>query len=527
MTWAGGASGNAFTFMLGLSLVPLSLAALLRRFGVPARPLYSVAAVIVLVLWLLPESISKRIFPETTGSIEMFFLSGIMLVAAATVLIIWNAPVITSLTGLFGRAFSRWQPAVKTAVAYPLERKGRTGMTIAMFSLVIFSLVMMSTIMATANELVFGSEVAAGGWDIQATQATTNAVDDIEAALADEGMSTDGITGTARLVSISPDRTQIRLVGDEEWQIYQINGANNDFIEASKLPLQTRALGYDSDQAVWDAVRDDPTLVVVDNNALAQGGNLAPVENQFVLEDVSPGDETMRPTEIEIADPLSGTMSTFTVIGVLDTKVVAFPGLLMSEQAYDETFGGLASTSFITHLIHVAPGADAERLAKDIESALVTFGVQAITYDEILDTMTRQSRGFLTLIEGFMLLGLVVGVAALGVLAFRSVVERRQQIGMLRAIGFKRSMIAASFLIESSMITIIGILSGTVLALLLSWNLIKSDYAFGSSEDVEMVIPFEEIGIFLLFALGASLLMAWIPSRRAASVPVAAALHYE
>lgn len=524
-TWGGGVAGNAFAFLLGLSLIPLSLAALLRRFGVPARPVYSVAAVVVLVLWLLPESYSSSIFPETTGGIEMFFLSGIMLVAASTVLIVWNASVITNAISLLGRTFSRWLPAVRTAIAYPLERKGRTGVTIAMFSLVIFSLVMMSTIMATANELVFGSDVAAGGWDIQATQATTNPISDIEMVLEEQGVDTGTIAASARFVSITPNRTQIRMAGDEEWKTYQINGVGDSFIEQSTIPLQTLAVGYDSEQAVWDAVRQDPSRVIVDNNALAQGGNLAAPPNQFVLEGVGPDDETMQPTEIEIADPLSGTVRTFTVIGVMDVKVVAFPGVLMSDRAYADTFRGQANTSYITHVIRVAPGGDAETTAKTIESSLVAFGIQATTYAEILDMMTSQSQGFLTLIEAFMMLGLVVGVAALGVLAFRSVVERRQQIGMLRAIGYKRSMVAASFLIESAMITVLGIVSGTVLALLLSWNLINSDYAFG--EGVEMVIPFGEIGVFLLVALAASLLMAWIPSRRAARVPISEALRYE
>ena len=41
-------------------------------------------------------------------------------------------------------------------------------------------------------------------------------------------------------------------------------------------------------------------------------------------------------------------------------------------------------------------------------------------------------------------LGLVVGVAALGVISARSVVERRQQIGVLRAIGFRRRMVQAA-----------------------------------------------------------------------------------
>ena len=38
-------------------------------------------------------------------------------------------------------------------------------------------------------------------------------------------------------------------------------------------------------------------------------------------------------------------------------------------------------------------------------------------------------------------LGLIVGVAALGVITARAVVERRQQIGVLRAIGFRRRMV--------------------------------------------------------------------------------------
>ena len=42
---------------------------------------------------------------------------------------------------------------------------------------------------------------------------------------------------------------------------------------------------------------------------------------------------------------------------------------------------------------------------------------------------------------GFMGLGLIVGVTALGVITARSVVERRQQIGVLRAIGFRRRMV--------------------------------------------------------------------------------------
>ena len=72
---------------------------------------------------------------------------------------------------------------------------------------------------------------------------------------------------------------------------------------------------------------------------------------------------------------------------------------------------------------------------------------------------------FNRLIEGFMGLGLIVGVAALGVISARSVVERRQQIGVLRAIGFRRGMVQACFLLESSFIALTAIVVGTGLGL--------------------------------------------------------------
>ena len=52
-------------------------------------------------------------------------------------------------------------------------------------------------------------------------------------------------------------------------------------------------------------------------------------------------------------------------------------------------------------------------------------------------TPTAANLTFNRLIQGFLGLGLIVGVAALGVISARAVVERRQQIGVMRAIGFR------------------------------------------------------------------------------------------
>src|SRR5207248_1723045 len=80
--------------------------------------------------------------------------------------------------------------------------------------------------------------------------------------------------------------------------------------------------------------------------------------------------------------------------------------------------------------------------AKQIESALASRGVQADSVKQLIDDSVAQDRAFNRMFQAFMALGLFVGIISLGVIAFRSVVERRQQIGMLRAIGFQSGGVA-------------------------------------------------------------------------------------
>ena len=127
---------------------------------------------------------------------------------------------------------------------------------------------------------------------------------------------------------------------------------------------------------------------------------------------------------------------------------------------------------------------------------------------------------------GFMGIGLFVGIAAVGVIAFRTVVERRQQIGMLRAIGYKRNAIALSFLMESAFTAALGITSGIVLGLLLANQLVKTD-DFVAGGVREFYIPWLQIILIGGFAFIASLLMTIILSRQASSIPIAEALRYE
>ncbi len=522
LMWVGRNSNQAFPFTMGISLVPLSLAVALRRFGLPARALYTVASLLVLAYWLAPNSWTNWMSGgELNGGMEMFFVSGIMMVAAATLAIIWNASLLTGLVSFLGQAFSRWLPAVKTAVAYPMASKGRTGMTIAMFSLIIFSLVMMATINANLVQL-FTTKDAGAGYDIQATQAPNNPITDFKQTLQQKGVDSSKITAVGQVQVIGGESTEVRMAGAADWKTYPVDGLDAQFINNASAPLQTRATGYATDQDVWNAVRDNPNLAIVDINAVSQGG-FGGGGNAFGLTGVTPSDKTMQPTKIEVGDPSTGTSKTVTVIGVLNSKVSMFQGVMMNTQGFDQTF---KQPDTIAYYINVAPGVDAKSYAQSIEASLITYGVQADSIHDLLQSQSSQEQGFLYLIEGFMGLGLLVGIAALGVVSFRSVVERRQQIGMLRAIGYQRNMVSASFLIESSMITVLGVASGTLLGLILAHKLFTGGDIGGSAVS-SFVIPWLEVVVFIAISVGASLLMAYIPSRQAARVPIAEALRYE
>jgi len=124
-------------------------------------------------------------------------------------------------------------------------------------------------------------------------------------------------------------------------------------------------------------------------------------------------------------------------------------------------------------------------------------------------------------------LGLFVGIAAIGVIAFRPVIERRQQIGVLRALGWRHELVSLSFMIETAFIVGLGVLTGTgtCLGLRLSEKLVTSGEL--GSDNVVFVIPWPIILTITISTFAIALLMTWIPSRQAARIAPAEALRYE
>jgi putative ABC transport system permease protein len=527
LTIAGAFQVESFSlYMFGTSLLLISMALLAWRLGVPERIPFTLAGVALLYWWLVPKpELIEPLMPRFNGAgIEMFFLSGIMVVIGAVWTTVYNADLITAfLVFLFGNVRGL-ASVLRTAVAYSMNNRFRTGMTLAMFSLVIFTLVVMAFIINAVAVAIGDVDKLSGNFQVDARVSYTNPVRDMTAALESaEGLNRDDFEVVAGFTNLP---VQVRQEGVEAEAIsFFLSAANEAYLADAPYNFQLLAAGYESSDAVWQALRAGGDVVVVQSWLVPARSNFVVNEISFRLEGFYLEDEELPETFIEVTNPFNGEIRRLQVIGVLES-VAFYAGdspLLISEGL----LASLAPTPLPpqSYLFRLRDGADAAVVARNLEVAFVEHGLQATVTAERIQAQTQSNLMINNLLQGFMSLGLVVGIAALGVITARSVVERRQQIGVLRAIGFQRSMVQFSFILESSFMAFLGITLGVLLGAAISQNVIE-----GMSEvfpGVQYVVPWTNLTLVVAVAYGASLLTSMLAARAAAYVEPAEALRYE
>lgn len=125
--------------------------------------------------------------------------------------------------------------------------------------------------------------------------------------------------------------------------------------------------------------------------------------------------------------------------------------------------------------------------------------------------------------EGYLALGLLVGVSGLGVIMVRAVRERRRQVGMLRSLGFQPGTVGRAFLVESTFVALEGIVLGVLLAVATAYQLVTQADVFGEFS-VGFVVPWLEIALLSGLTLLASMAATAWPARKASRIRPAVAL---
>ncbi len=527
MMGIGVKQGGLLYLGVGLTIIGLTLVA--RWKGVGERLVFTAAGALLLAWSLLPIRVFESIFGDDIKmGMEMFFLVGVLMVLGAVWMVSYNLDVILRMVVAVAGGLKGVAPVLRSAMAYPMKNRLRTGLTLAMFSLVIFTIVFMSVVIGANTAVLSDSESFAGGYDVQASVSYLNPIPDIRKALADNGFAPGDFEAIAGITPPFP--LEVRQSGsggeEREFRNYVLNGVDDVYLETNTFDFSLMAPGYGSAADVWEAVRTTPGLAVISGDAVPSRSsfNVAVGGSQFRLEDVWAEDEALAaPVPVQVRESYTNTEAGLTIIAVLESISFNY-GVYTSQRTLAQVWPDV-SIPTTTYLFKLAEGVDAGQMADDLEAAFTANGMQAVSIKELLHEASRTSFTINTLLQAFMSLGLVIGIAALGVISTRAVVERRHEIGILRAIGFRRSNVQASFLLESSIVAILGIIIGSVLALALSYQVL--DDLRDTIENLEFRMPWMEMGIIAAASWAASMLMTVIPAWRASKITPAEALRYE
>jgi putative ABC transport system permease protein len=447
------------------------------------------------------------------GTTATYVVMGTMLSFAAVVLISqYQWLVLSPLRPLIRRP-SEAGLSARLAVAYPTARAFRTGATLAMYCIVVLVMVLLAQISAVISAGVDTAvKDATAGWTMRADFNPATPLPD----------NTRSVTG-GRYAGMFDDVAPLLTAnGDGDDPLGRTNSALP--VTAVGIPgqmiahepaLEDRLPKLRSDEAAWRLVLSDPRYAMIDLYYGADGG--------------PQGDGVQPGAEVAVTDPRTGAVSTRIVAGTL-RDASAFYGvntgenrwpLVMSTDSVRQAFGSGATVNSL--LLRTVEGVDRAQLARRLQGEFLANGLVVTDVpDDVRQTYAANTQMF-RLMQGYLALGLLVAIVGLGVVMVRSVRERRRTIGVLRALGFRARTIRRSFLAESSLVAVEGVVVGTALGILTTYLLYKNSPAFGSVHS-GYPIAWPEITLTVGTALVASLAATVVPARRAAAVKPAIAV---
>jgi putative ABC transport system permease protein len=339
------------------------------------------------------------------------------------------------------------------------------------------------------------------------------------------GLDPADFTAVGSQSVLAVDATQ--LGAGRPAETYLVRGLDTPFLEQTTFGLGQRGAGYETDQEVWDAVRTKPGLAVVDSTIVPRRDHwsFGPMPD-FTLSGFYYEEGKLDPIPIEVLDKQTGKTARLTVIGVLkDTAPLEMLGISTSQETLAKAFPDRVRPTI--HYFALAPGVDSREAAAQLESSFVESGLDAQSIDQVVEDSIAANMAINRLIQGFIGLGLLVGVTALGVISARAVVERRQQVGVMRAIGFRRQMVQSAFLLESSFVALTAIVVGTILGLILAWNIVDDQRQQPSWENMELYVPWTNLLLIFAVVYAVAIVATVLPARRASRIGPAEALRYQ
>ena len=438
-------------------------------------------------------------------------ISGFFMLIGGVLVLSTSGPIfIRQFLSLIGRLKPSFSAVISLSIAYPQSRPFRSAVSMSMYSIVIFALIVLSGYSTMFGNYVSDiGENSRGEFDILITGSGQELdVSSLE-AWSDDDLDRNGIESVTIM-----DIGLCIISGENLNATYSsLRNIPQSFIESGALPLSQwdKSLG-ETPLEIWTAVINDPNLAIVDASI---GMDSYTVLGALPLE----GGGLSSGSSFEIRDPNRPILqSNLRVAGVLtEDASILLSGIFVSES----TFSSMIESSTNMVWIDVSNDVNMEEVSSNLQLELGSDGANVLLIDELFNQISLILVSLLGLLRVFLALGLFIGVTGLAVVTARSINERNQQIGVMRAIGMKRNQIVSSILLEVGWISGLGIINGLVAGIVF-YRLLFNTYIrdFGTP----FVIPWLEFLLIILFSIFMTLISVLVPVRKSASISPASAM---
>jgi putative ABC transport system permease protein len=217
-------------------------------------------------------------------------------------------------------------------------------------------------------------------------------------------------------------------------------------------------------------------------------------------------DEHGRPFRVKLVASLAGS--------ILQGAVI------ISEDAFVERFP--SQSGYQAYLIDNPAGASGHvenaELAKNLGRALEDVGLDLTPATERLAAFSTVENTYLSIFAVLGGLGLLLGSLGLGVVVLRHVLERRAELALLRAVGFRNGALQWLVFSEHSLLLALGLLLGVGAALVAVAPSLTSPGA---------EVPWMSLVITLGMVFVSGFLFTWLATAAALRSPLMSALRNE
>ncbi|MCB1152902.1 ABC transporter permease [bacterium] len=215
----------------------------------------------------------------------------------------------------------------------------------------------------------------------------------------------------------------------------------------------------------------------------------------------------------------------FRILGIINDYTTETGMVMVNYPLYDRIFDDELVDTF---QIYLKPGADLAAVRERVEETVgKKYDLFVLTNKEFKDAISETITAIFSLAVSLEILTLCVALIGMVNTLVANVIDRTREIGVLRSLGGTRGQIVRIILGQSFLLGLTGVIVGTACGFVMGYlqltrlNEILSGWAMG------MVVKTDFVVLSIVGAMVMAVLSGILPARRAATLPLREALHYE